>query len=104
MAEGTAQGLDHQGRIHVRIQLPADDAMTEQIYPESEILLAGARADAGDLAGPATFGRLGFEPLPQQVLHHPNGASSPHGAGPERLRVLAMSPSRRISRATDGGY
>jgi hypothetical protein len=36
MTESTAEGLDHQGSVHARIQLPADDGAAEQIDPDSE--------------------------------------------------------------------
>ncbi|WP_254959236.1 MULTISPECIES: hypothetical protein [unclassified Cyanobium] len=36
MTEGTTEGLDHQGSVHARIQLPADDAAAEQIDLDSE--------------------------------------------------------------------
>ena len=91
MTESPIEGLNHQGSVHARLQLPAHHAAAEQIDPDSEIPPAGCRADVGDVAGPATVGSRGLEVLLQQVLHYPSGASAAPGAGPERLAAPCLS-------------
>jgi len=70
MAQGSIEGLDHQSGIHPFVELPADDATTEQIDPHRQVAPAGCCTDVGDVACPAAVWFRRPELLLQQVVRH----------------------------------
>lgn len=82
------EGLNQKGRIHSVVELPADDATTEQIDRYRQIPPGRRCADGGVVTRSAPVGSRRLEVRLLQVLHYPSsiavgiGRRAKHLAGP----------------------